>query len=1196
MGPKHPGKKVSKTTSKKKASARKDAPMARSVMFASIKSRTESFALPRLKEERGYAMDTTDSYKGIKSYGAVYHHLGKEKKRWICLASSTCADSRQGKGWKMRLTMEMGVNKKKKWKTSNAVRHLLEQHGIITKSSEKQREKAVCENQYRHELLQSYKNDMARLGELQWVLMIILCRLPISFGSYKVVRDTMHLTGIEDLKKNLHRVRVNHVITEIYNQALSVAKQQIMNSIKVHGERIFSINVDNWKSKNSVRKFTGIRLYFNDEQMKLQNWMLAVREFNPSSHIRQGPDGLRRAMRVWARAILLHYGLEFKNIFSATTDKAGDVRILCQLDIGTNWDWCPPHLMAKILDYACSLGRNPELYAEIAAMKAVISSLRDLTKDGNLFEEMLQEENPEAINKSLQSHQEQRFMGVYRTLKRYYEMFETINSSCQASGIVNQVKMSKDEIKQLLSLLHPLWEISQTSQKQKAAYGFRVLQKLIDERMKGVLNAKKSVRSFEDKNDIMSLSPMITRTRKLLIDAVDVKFFKRYFQKTNTTSSGDVTIQSYLLECQHLLHPAFRHLNPIMEVIHELVSTDSLAIAAWTAKNSKAAKRYAESMIARSLSSSSLNEIIREYMERKKNEYILHVQTDIFETVKNHIIDTIISNSPSEEEHFSDEEVEIPQQRNLQFASMEDYVAEQRGNQAESSSGAPARNNSTFLRRVSCGVDTYLKASATRDFAFKDFRFCCNIVAWIEKYGAKYPHPVSAMAAYFAVPTSSAGVELDFYFASLLLTKQRMSLHGPMIEMMHMIDRNQAWVDLSQVDTLTAREAIKAKPTFSGDDHLEEEIGFVEEEEYDHANDDENLGGKDGGVNDSAYTEFDEEENRRRMAKRRDDALAKRQREEELANLAKDAEEDRRFSKELAANLLKKQKLEEKRKTEREKHDRKIKRKEAKKQAKEEEYKLNEEVRKNEARKIDLKNRVKMRQNAEKELDAAHQKEQDEDNTRQVYDDEYYKWLESQQAEYREAEYEEWDERKRQEEEEKRRKDEDTTVEDKIAENSDTAVDDTERMNNDSTVDDTEGMNNDSTEDDTGRKENATTVDNSGVKDSGKAVEDNSRKENEPAMRNVHRHRDSVKSATSKSFFKNQKTRRQDSVQERRDLTKLSRQAFSRRGKIPEGMENVYSSEEDEYYSSEQLEEGDNLKDAFVPPSYQVDYDDLTDL
>ena len=108
--------------------------------------------------------------------------------------------------------------------------------------------------------------------------MMIVCRFPIAFGSYKVVKDTMLLTGIEELKANLYRVKINHIISEIYNQALSVVRLQIQEAIKAHGEKIFSLNVDNWKVKDQPRHFCGVRLYFNDEAMVFQNWLLGIRE------------------------------------------------------------------------------------------------------------------------------------------------------------------------------------------------------------------------------------------------------------------------------------------------------------------------------------------------------------------------------------------------------------------------------------------------------------------------------------------------------------------------------------------------------------------------------------------------------------------------------------------------------------------------------------------------------------------------------------------------------------------------------------------------------------------------------------------------------------------------------------------------------------------------------------------------------
>ena len=96
-----------------------------------------------------------------------------------------------------------------------------------------------------------------------------------------------------------------------------------------------------------------------------------------------------------------------------------------------------------------------------------------------------------------------------------------------------------------------------------------------------------------------------------------------------------------------------------------------------------------------------------------------------------------------------------------------------------------------------------------------------------------------AMAVYFGVPTSSAGIELDFYFAGLLITKQRTSLLGPQVEMMHMFDRNQKWVDLTQVDVLTKQAAKDVRPVFAIEDDEEYKalLDAVEDEDMEYDSD-----------------------------------------------------------------------------------------------------------------------------------------------------------------------------------------------------------------------------------------------------------------------------------------------------------------------------------------------------------------------
>ena len=952
-------KRSAKKPAKKPPSQKKTTKSASDIQYSLIQSRMSNYKLDVVKEREGWEIDTSSTLKALKNYGIVINHEENQLKYWVCLANAACAESCENQGWRMNIFK----NEKNAWVTSNINRHLRDQHGIMTEGSEKQAQKSMDENQYRHELRQAFKNRMSRLGELQWVLMMILCRLPIAFGSYKVVKDTMALTGIDELKRNLNRLCVQRVISEIYSQTLTVARQQIIDAKKAHGNRIFSLNVDNWKSKNSIRKFMGVRACFLDHNMTYQNWMLAVREFKPSSQMRQGPTGLRRAMSCWALAILKHYGINFEDIFGATTDKAGDVRILNQLDIEANWEWCIPHLLNCILYYAFSLDLNPWMNAEIKAMKRAVNSIRDLTKDGNLFEETLIEENPEAAHKLLSSHQEQRFMGVYLTCRRYYEMFESINETCLAAGIVNQVKMTKVEIKQLISVLQPLRDISVKSQTQKSAYGYRVLQKLIHERLEGVLNPVKSVPFFDEKEKcFLSLCPGVARTRKLLVDGFDKKFLKRYFQKTKVTKSGDVTVQSYLLECQHLLHPALRNLDPVMNVIEHLVENDSIAIVGWTTKNQKASVRHAESLLTRNLSNRSLDELSKEYMNRKKIEYISRVQNDIYDTVKNHIIDTIVLSNPEE---VADVEVEeVPRQRDLQCSSFEQFVTEQQGGSQEPEA---RRAVQSVVRRVSHCLESYLKAKSTHP-AFRNHRVNCNFVEWAQVYGGQFFDVVSCFPAYFAVPISSAGIELDFYFTSLLLTKQRMSMKAPLIEMMQMIDRNRKWVDLTQVGILSPQEALAVQPNFM---EVDEYVCSEDEEDMSHA-----LEESEEERDDEEYENYDMDvEEKRRVDSLRNKNAAKKKKEEEyLVAQKKQAEESIRFDEELRKNLLAKKELADQRTLERLKHEKRNRQKQEKEADKKKMADLEKEMRQHQLKTMELEKQAQEQREAQSKQDATRNK------------------------------------------------------------------------------------------------------------------------------------------------------------------------------------------------------------------------------
>lgn len=651
-----------------------------------------------------------------------------------------------------------------------------------------------------------FKGKRDRLCELQWVKMIMLARLPFTFATLKVVRDTMHFTCIEDMNMKLSMPRVIHLATEIYNQVLSVVKAVITSAKDAHGSKIFSMNVDGWKPKNSTRKFVGLRLYFMNSDYVLQTFLLAVREFNPSFKMREGSEGLRTCMRVWAEGILSTFGLSFQNIFAATTDGAGDVRILSIHDIKAFWEWCPPHMINRALIHAFG-DRNPWMRDQLAEIKKVVKRLRDHTKDGNLFQDILEEENPEAANKTVHSFQDQRFMGCYLTFVRFYEMYESIIQMCGEAGILFDVEMDKIEIEQTICLLAPLREISRKTQKQYESYGYRYLQKIIKERIHGCLNPDKPLKHFdEEKAEFTILSPRVKETRRLLVEAIDKKFFSRYFRKLEKSVE---LRQDFMLEAQHLLHPAFRNLILVHDVISELVNSESIAIGGtWWSKVKKAARKSAlKASKGKSRgkgSNAPLDDAIYcQFLSRAKANFIKQSFEKVESKVKQNIIDTIMEADPKHAPKNDEEDYEFFAEqfsRQASFTgctSVELDLNLQRGNQNDV--GSMPKTVIKKRTRVRNQFGEYLDGQDNLP-AFSNIKLCLNVRQWTKQIGAlKYELVALAIPFFFGIPTSSSGIELDFYFNSLLLTKRRMSMRGEVAEMLHMVDRNQSKIELSQV-------------------------------------------------------------------------------------------------------------------------------------------------------------------------------------------------------------------------------------------------------------------------------------------------------------------------------------------------------------------------------------------------------------
>ena len=796
-------------------------PACQSREYQIIRDRIDAFELTGVQEKEGCVIDSDPKlYTDLKLYGVVVFNPTKKKdaidrgeKRFFCLAAASCASEKKS------LLLSRNTEVEKGWVTSNPVTHLQGQHGIYSEKSSNLKKKARTEEEERHEMKVIFKNNKTRLCELSWVKMVILTRQTFSFPIQKVVRDLMHYSCIPEMNVKLSVPRLIHIATEIYGQVLCVVKGMITNAIDAHGSRIFSLNIDGWKAKHSTRKFTGVRLYFLDPAYTMKTALLAVREFTPSSKMRGSDKGLRTATRVWARGILDTYGLDFNNIFGATTDGGSDMRILASHDIGANREWCPPHMINRVLFFAFG-DRNLEMQAEISAMRALIVTIRDHTKDGNIFEETRAEVNPDVGSAGLHMYNKQRFMGIFLTLQSFHSLFETIDAMCKKTKCKCTCTLTKLEVEQLLSLLAPLSEISVKSQEQKKAYGYRILFKLSKERLEGSLNFETPLKRFDDATKVFaSLTPRVAKTQKLLIEGMDTKHFSRYFRKDE---SGVELQHKLLMEAQTVLHPALRSLEMVNEVIEELVQTDSAALGpTWWKKT----KLSASQSVKRAVGKVDKASQVKQFIFQAKKNYIKQSQRLVAATVKSHIVDYIVESDPDGNIGRNPSASDVPSvpetyvQPSLDFCSMEQDMLNERG--AGPDVRSRPQSSTILLRQVENQYDAYLEAEKTMP-EFLNIRIINDLATWINTFKKfKYGYIVRGMAAYFGVPTSSAGIELDFYVESLLWTKQRMSMRGEVAEMFHAVDRNRELISFPQVDILNAADAKKLYPCFVGDDHAE---------------------------------------------------------------------------------------------------------------------------------------------------------------------------------------------------------------------------------------------------------------------------------------------------------------------------------------------------------------------------------------
>ena len=339
------------------------------------KRNMESFSLSITQIREGWEMVVNEPDNELCHFGVFVENTTTAERRFYCCMEK-CHEKQHF------LTLKTVV--RNRFVTSNVNKHLKTIHSMGTTRSAAARAKIEKLDSFTKEMKEV--KDLRRFAELLWVMMIIILKLPFTFVTSEIVRKVMAATCIEDMNKELCVPRVKHLVCEIYSSVKDSMMLLMQNAIEKNGERIFSLNIDNWKPKTSIRNFVGLRIYFVNGLGKFTTLMLGIREFSPTYDLRYN-QGQRDALCLWVKEVLMTFGLSINNIFASTTDNAGDVRTVARGDIGCHWEWCPPHLINRALKEA--FGRkNPEVMRQLEAINSLVKKVKDTTKGGTLFDEL----------------------------------------------------------------------------------------------------------------------------------------------------------------------------------------------------------------------------------------------------------------------------------------------------------------------------------------------------------------------------------------------------------------------------------------------------------------------------------------------------------------------------------------------------------------------------------------------------------------------------------------------------------------------------------------------------------------------------------------------------------------------------------------------------------------------------------------
>ncbi|KAE9038133.1 hypothetical protein PR001_g5744 [Phytophthora rubi] len=562
----------------------------------------------------------------------------------------------------------------------------------------------------------------------------------------------------DENKTTINSERVKEAIVELFSSTI----KEIVNYLDENEEDYptFTLVADFWTCKTTNDKFLGVRVYLVDKEWQFKSILLGTRKVDPAYGDRDG--GIQKPFRAWLDTILEDFGLQKNNFYGATSDSGADVKSMLRTGLNLRWEWCMAHMAHAATKASCGVNgavsaeANPEMADLITRMTKTIFQIKHVSTTGNLFKE-LGKSNTKGAYTRLVGYSTSRFLSLTNALERvilkwpaitmWYEERERQALRANKSPPDFPLANRYDDLVHVLSVLKQMGEIKRSYQAERPVQ-VEVLAQLFLARIHD-MNSDQALPHYlsTDENPrwiaASVLTPLAAKTRSLLREALDERFFCRYYKDTAFAKCD------FLLEMQMKLHPIYKRTE---------LSLDRAVILCCRQHNKKG----------------------KESVERK-NAVSAKIRHNLLELLK-----AVIEPADTTEQ-LSTPSVARVSRLEAAFAL--------RPSRPPMTSSRDRRAEEELDRWLEDEVDVERCDDGTPNETVLEF--------WRRlQHEGEYRIIPKAVKVLFAIPASSCEIERDFGVSGNMVTSQRTSLADHNVDMCSFLNRNRDFVDLLQCEEI----------------------------------------------------------------------------------------------------------------------------------------------------------------------------------------------------------------------------------------------------------------------------------------------------------------------------------------------------------------------------------------------------------